>query len=136
MRMLIDANVHHGVGKILFEAGHDVDYVTKSFLEGTPDDEIETFARSDGWIIVSHDKRFLTRIQQPRYNFADPANTGFGRIMLMTSPATHLVRIGECLRLIELLHTESISENKRFLLVIGDHFIRFEDKPRRASTSN
>lgn len=129
MRLLVDANVHHGVGSVFVERNHIVDFVNESFLPGTPDHEIETVARADGWIIVSHDETFLKRIQQPRFNYDDLAASGFGRIMLCTRESLQVSRISETLGLIELLHAEAIRSSRRFLLTIGPNWIRFDDRP-------
>jgi hypothetical protein len=128
MRLLIDANVHHHVGQILLSANHDVEYVTSSFLDGTPDEEIEIWARTYGWIIVSHDRQFLRRIAQARFDFDDTAGSGFGRIMLMTSVSSQLTRVSECLPVLELLHDEAVRVGNRYLVTIGERFIRYDDK--------
>lgn len=81
---MIDANVDRALGGVLESRGYRVAFVNQEFLPGTPDADIDTVARRDGWVIISHDQRFMRRIQQPRFNFPDPVTTGYGRLMLCT----------------------------------------------------
>ena len=66
--------------------------VVQLFPNGTPDGDIDVIARVDGWIIVSHDRRFMRAIQQPRYNFDIAVTTGYGRVMLCRSESGRRIR--------------------------------------------
>lgn len=129
LRFLIDANVVAHVGSVLYDRGHEVEYVSRAFADGTPDDDIDDFARVQGWIIVSHDRRFLSRLQQPRYNFPDPAASGYGRLMLNGNNALQVGRVTETIDLIERYHSWAIGTGKRFLACIGPNWTRFDDQP-------
>lgn len=129
MRFLLDANVDDAVGDVLLGRAHTVDYVNESFLPGTPDNEIDNVARIEGWIIVSHDQRFLRRIQQPRFGFTESARSGYGRIMLMTRESLQVRRMEQSLDIIELLHSRAVETGRRLLITVGDNFIRYDDEP-------
>lgn len=129
MRFMIDANVDDAVGDIILARGMLVDYVNKSFLPGTPDSTIEDVAKIDGWIIISHDEKFLQKIQQPKFNFGDVAASGYGRIMLCTRESLQTKRFAEVFDSIQLLFDYACNSGKRMLVTIGVNWIRFDDKP-------
>ncbi len=126
---MIDANVDDAVGDFLLTRAYNVDYINKSFLPGTPDNEIDSVARIEGWVIVSHDQRFLQKIQQPRYGFSDLARTGYGRIMLMTRESQQLSRISQAIDLIEMCHGKAVESERRLLITLGPNWIRYDDEP-------
>lgn len=128
-RFLIDANVSRTVGDVFADRGHDVDYVVRAFQEGTPDDAIDVFARTEGWIILSHDRRFMKRIQQPRYNFAETVASGYGRIMLCGPYVQQQVRVEQTIELIEMHLAWARINDKRFLVSVGPNWIRYDDMP-------
>ena len=126
MRFMVDANVDHAVGDLLNSRGHEVDFVNRLFAPGTPDDAIDAFAKADGWIIVSHDRDFLKKIQQKRFNFPDAANTGYGRIMLSGKESQQLDRVSSTLGLIEAYHAWAVETFHRLVITIGPTWIRFD----------
>lgn len=129
VQFLIDANVDAEVGSILANRGHEVGYVAQLFPEGTPDGAIDDFARTEGWIIVSHDRRFMKVIQQPRFNFDIAITTGYGRIMLCGPESRQRSRLEETIDLIELYYSWALRNGRRFLLTIGPNWIRYDDRP-------
>lgn len=129
MKFMVDANVDDEVGDILLSRAYPVDYVNKSFLPGTPDSQIDSVARLEGWIIVSHDQAFLQKIQQPRFGFTERAHTGYGRIMLLTRESLQISRVGQCMDLIETLFEKAVDTDRRLLLSIGPNYIRYDDEP-------
>lgn len=129
MRFLLDANVNDEVGDVLIARSFVVDYVNNSFLPKTPDGEIDTVARIEGWILISHDKKFLRKIQQPRFGFTDSASTGYGRIMLMTKESLQVRRIEQSMDIIEMIHTIAVATHRRLLLTVSDYFIQYNDEP-------
>lgn len=128
MRLLIDANVHQGVGEVFLARTHEVLFVNDAFLPKTPDPEIDAYARKEGWIIVSHDKEFLRKIQQPRFNFQDSIETGYGRIMLSGRESQQVERVAEVCDLVEALHGCALRIGRRFVVTIGPNWIRFDDQ--------
>lgn len=126
---MIDANVDEAIGSLLEYRGYRVAFVNQEFLPGTPDTDIETVARRDGWIIISHDRQFMKRIQQPRFNFPDPVTTGYGRIMLSSEEARQVRRFNETIDLIELLIAHALRAGKRFVVTVGPNWIRMDDMP-------
>lgn len=129
IRFLIDANVDAEAGSVLASRGHDVSYVVQVFPDGTPDGDIDAFARIEGWIIVSHDRRFMRVIQQPRYNFDISVTTGYGRVMLCGPESGQRIRLEETIDLIELCYSWALRNGRRFLLTIGLNWIRYDDRP-------
>lgn len=129
IRFLIDANVDAEAGNVLTSRGHTVTSVVKLFPDGTPDGDIDAFARIEGWIIVSHDRRFMKLIQQPRYNFDIAVTTGYGRVMLCGPESGQRSRLEETIDLIELYYSWAVSNDRRFLLTIGPNWIRYDDRP-------
>ena len=128
MRFMVDANVDHAVGDLLDSRGHEVDFVNRLFAPGTPDDAIDAFAKADGWIIVSHDRDFLKKIQQKRFNFPDTADTGYGRIMLSGKESRQLDRVRSMLELIEKYHEWAVATFRRLVITIGPNWTRFDDQ--------
>ncbi len=128
-RFLIDANVIEAVGSVFEVRGYDVAYVNRVFPEGTPDPDIDAFARTEGWIIVSHDRRFMRLIQQPRYNFDIAITTGYGRIMLCGPYAEQRERLEQIISLIEVTLDWAWARGQRLLLSIGPNWIRYDDQP-------
>ena len=129
MKFMVDANVNDAVGDFLLARGYVVDFVNKSFLPKTPDSDLNALAQVEGWIIVSYDKDFLRKIQQPRYGFPDPACSGYGRIMFMIRVSQQLKRIEQCMDIIEHIHGRALESDRRLLLTIGDNWIRYDDEP-------
>lgn len=129
IQFLIDANVDAEVGNILANRGHEVAYVVQLFPEGTPDRDIDAFARTEGWIIVSHDRRFMKVIQQPRFDFDIAVTTGYGRVMLCGPESGQRSRLEETIELIELYYWWALRNGRRFLLTIGPNWIRYDDQP-------
>lgn len=134
-RFLIDANVIESAGSVLEVRGYDVEYVTRAFAQGTPDLHIDAFARTEGWIILSHDRRFMKLIQQPRFNFDLAVTTGYGRIMLCGPYVEQRERLEKTVSLIELTHEWASTQGKRFLLSIGPNWIRYDDRPLSTNAS-
>jgi TolB-like protein len=128
MRIMIDANVDHAVGELLADRGHEVDFVNRLFAPGTPDDTIDTFAKADGWIVVSHDRDFLRKIQQKRFNFSDTAASGYGRITLSGRESQQLERVRSTMELIEGYHRWALDTGHRLVITIGPSWIRFDDQ--------
>ncbi len=125
---MIDANVDHAVGELLADRGHDVDFVNRLFAPGTPDDTIDAFARADGWIIVSHDRDFLRKIQQKRFNFPDTAESGYGRITLTGRESQQFERVLATIDLIEAYHRWALDTGHRLVITLGPSWIRFDDQ--------
>lgn len=134
-RFLIDANVIEGVGSLLGDLGYDVEYVNRAFAQGTPDLDIDAFARMEGWIILSHDRRFLKLIQQPRFNFDLAVTSGYGRIMLCGPESEQRERLEQTISLIELAHDWAWTHGRRLLLSIGPNWIRYDDRSLAPKTS-
>ena len=134
-RFLIDANVIEAVGSVLVVRGYDVEYVTRVFPQGTPDLDIDGFARAEGWIILSHDWRFMKLIQQPRFNFDLAITTGYGRIMLCGSYAEQRERLEPTISLVELTLDWALARGQRLLLTIGPNWIRYDDRPMSTKVS-
>lgn len=128
-RVLIDANAKDEVGNVFQEAGADVVWVTRSYDEGFPDVEIDSVARNEGRIVVGHDQRFLQSIQQRMFQFNIPASSGYGRIMLCGRENRQPDRLREALPFLILCHRWAMETNHRFLVIIGDNWVRFDDKP-------
>lgn len=103
MKFMVDANVDEALGAMLDSRGYRVAFVNQEFLPATPDADIDMVAQQEGWIIISHDQRFMRKIQQPRFNFPDPVTTGYGRLMLCTRESQQVRRFEETIELIELL---------------------------------
>ena len=99
------------------------------FPEGTPDGDIDAFARTEGWIIVSHDRRFMKVIQQPRFDFDVSITTGYGRVMLCEPESQQRARLEETIGLVELHHGWALRNGRCFLLTIGSNLIRYDDRP-------
>jgi hypothetical protein len=127
MRFMIDANVDHAVGGFLRQRGHHVDFVNRMFAPGTPDDAIDAVARAEGWIIVSHDREFLRKIQQKRFSFRETAGTGYGRIMLCGRESLQLERVRATIEVIELYHRWAVTMSRRLVVTIGTNWVRFDD---------
>ncbi|TXG79780.1 MAG: hypothetical protein E6R14_10430 [Thermomicrobiales bacterium] len=127
-RTLVDANAQYRVGTILAEANADVLWVTDVFPDGTEDDAIDQYARSEGRIVVGHDRRFLSRIQQIPYQFDIPVSTGYGRIMLMGRESAQPDRIQEVLPFLALIHRWALENDQRFLVTVSDNSIRYDDR--------
>lgn len=125
----MDVNTHDEVGAVLASAGADVIWANSHYVEETPDETIERFARDEGRIIVSHDRNFLKMIQQRRFQFDTPASSGFGRILLCGHEPRQAERIREVLPLLELIRQWAITTDHRFIVTVGDNWIRFDDKP-------
>lgn len=136
MRFMLDANVDEAVGTFLESRDHRVNFVNRSFLPGTPDSEIDAVARIDGWIIVSHDQRFLRKIQQPRFAFSDPAHSGYGRVMLMTRLSQQATRVRQCLDIIEMVYAHAMATGRRLLITVGPAFVRYDDQPAPSTLSS
>ncbi len=134
MRLLIDANVHQGVGEVLRAHAHEVLFVNDAFFPKTPDPQIDEFARTEGWIIVSHDKEFLRKTQQPRFNFRDSIETGYGRVMLSGRESQQVERVAEVCDLVEALHGCALQTGRRFVVTIGPNWIRFDDQALNRSS--
>ena len=130
MRLMIDTNVIHGVGTMLRSRGHTVEFVNVLFAPGMPDSDIDSFARLQGWIIVSHDQEFMRKIQQPRFNFELSVASGYGRIMLTGKESAQLDRFRDTVELIESYHQWALRTNHRLVVTIGPTWIRFDDQPR------
>lgn len=128
-RILVDANAKDEVGEVFLNAGADVVWVTKEFDEGFPDDGIDAFARRQGRIIVGHDQRFLQSIQQRMFQFDIPATSGYGRIMLCGREERQPDRLREVLSFLILCHEWAAVTSRRFLISVGDNWVRFDDKP-------
>ncbi len=128
-RVVIDANAKDEVGNVFLEAGADVVWVTREFDEGFPDKEIDEFARKQGRIIVGHDQRFLQSIQQRMFQFNASAATGYGRIMLCGREERQPDRLRETLPFLILCHNWAIETGTRFLITVGDNWVRLDDKP-------
>ena len=127
-RIPVDANAQYRVGTALADAGADVLWVTDVFPQATEDDAIDQYACSEGRIVIGHDQRFLSRIQQVPYRFELPASTGYGRIMLMGRESAQPDRIAECLPILLLIHRWALENGRRFLVTIGDNWIRYDDR--------
>ena len=127
-RFLIDANAHYQVGTALAEIGADVLRVTQVFPDGTEDDAIDQYARSEGRIVVGHDRRFLSRIQQVPYQFVLPVSTGYGRIMLIGRESAQPDRIREALPLLTITYQWALENERRFLVTVSDNWIRYDDR--------
>ncbi len=119
------------VGHVFESRGHDVIYVNEALPAAADDDLVDQFARSDKRIIEGHDQRFLKRIQQQIYQFPDSVGSGYGRIMLIGREGNQPDRIRSALPFIELCHTWAHENERRFLIVVGDHFIRYDDREVR-----
>lgn len=125
----MDVNADDGVGTIFVRAGADVIWANRHYPRETPDEVIEDFARQQGRIIVSHDRQFLKMIQQRRFQFDIPASTGYGRILLCGYEPRQPERIREVLPLLGLFREWAIVTDHRFIVTVGDNWIRFDDKP-------
>lgn len=128
-KIIVDVNIHDAVGGVFAQSGANVIWANTYYPKETPDEIIEDFARSDGRIIVSHDRRFLQMIQQRRFQFDTPASSGFGRILLCGHELRQTERIREVLPLLETIWQWTIATNHRFIVTVGDNWIRFDDKP-------
>lgn len=128
-RILVDANAKDEVGEVFLDAGADVVWVTREFDEGFPDDAIDEFARRQGRIIIGHDQRFLQSIQQRMFQFDIPATNGYGRIMLCGREERQPNRLRELLSFLILCHNWATETDRRFLISVGDNWVRFDDKP-------
>lgn len=128
-KIIVDVNTHDAVGNVFAQFGASVIWANNHYPEETPDDFIEDFARTEGRIIVSHDRHFLKMIQQRRFQFDIPASTGFGRILLCGYEPRQAERIREVVPLLELMRDWAISTDHRFIVTVGDNWVRFDDKP-------
>ncbi len=128
-RVIVDANAKNEVGDVFQEAGADVVWVTRSFDEGFPDADIDEFARNEGRIIVGHDQRFLQSVQRRMFQFDIPVTSGYGRIMLSGREERQPDRLRELLPFLALCHRWALATQHRYLVTIGDNWIRFDDKP-------
>jgi len=128
-RIVVDVNTHDSVGDVFLDAGANVIWANREYDKGTPDEEIDFAAKEGGRIIVSHDRRFLQMIQQRRFQFDVPASTGYGRILLCGSEPRQANRVREILPLLEIIRNWAIATDHRFIVTIGDNWIRFDDKP-------
>jgi hypothetical protein len=128
-RILIDVNTHGGVNRLFREAGAHVETAWAAVHETAPDENIDDYAQRNGCIIVSHDRRFMRLIQQRLYQRDIPASTGYGRILLCGGERQQPIRLREVLPLLVLYHSWAIATNRRFLAVVGDNWVRFDDKP-------
>lgn len=135
-RFLIDANVHRDVGAALADAGHDIVYVFEVFPPKASDDEIDQYARSQGRIVVSHDARFMRRIQQQMFQFEEPLSSGYGRIMLSGNEVEVADRVREVFPLLEMLMERALASEQRFLVTVADTWIRYADRPRAMTTES
>ncbi len=129
MKFMIDANVDEALGTMLDFRGYRVAFVNQEFLPGTPDADIDTLAQREGWIVISHDQRFMRKIQQPRFNFSDLVTTGYGRLMLCTWESQQVRRFDETIELIETLVAWAVGASKRLVITIGPNWVRFDDMP-------
>lgn len=132
---MIDANVDTLLGEVLNSRGYRVAFVHQEFLPGTPDADIDLVARRDGWVIISHDRNFMRRIQQPRFNFADSVATGYGRVMLSTRESRQVERFEQTFDLFETLLAYALRADKRLVITIGANWVRFDDMPLIRETS-
>lgn len=126
---MVDVNAHYAVGDVLHEAGAEVHWANRRFPIGTPDDEIDRFSRNEGRIVISHDRRFLQKIQQRRFQSDLPASTGYGRILLCGREDRQPDRLREVLPLLIVIHDWAVETDHRFIVTISDTWIRFDDKP-------
>lgn len=126
-RLLVDANTHRNVGVALERRGHDVLYVNEVLPAGTDDDIVDQFARSDRRVIIGHDKAFLRKVQQKTFQFPDSLSTGYGRIMLIGREKAQPERMAAALPFIELCYGWTLANDPRFLMIVADHCIRYDD---------
>jgi hypothetical protein len=128
-KIIVDVNTHDAVGDVFVESGANVIWANSHYPDETPDEFIEDFARNEGRIIVSHDRQFLKMIQQRRFQFDIPASSGFGRILLCGYEPRQAERVREVMPLLELMRGWAIASDHRFIVTVGDNWIRFDDKP-------
>lgn len=128
-KIVVDVNTHDTVGLVLAELGADVIWANSYYAEETLDETIEVEARAEGRIIVSHDRNFLKMIQQRRFQFDTPASSGYERILLCGYEPRQADRIREVIPLLELIHRWAVDTGRRFIVTIGDNWVRFDDKP-------
>lgn len=128
-RILIDVNTHRDVGRFFRETGAFVESARVALHETAPDEKIDEFAQRNGCIIVSHDRRFMRLIQQRLYQRDISASTGYGRILLCGVERQQANRLREVLPLLVLYHNWALATNRRFLAIVGDNWVRFDDKP-------
>jgi len=128
-RVIVDVNADDDVGRVLERAGADVLWANRHYPRETPNEVIQGFARQEGRIVVSHDRRFLQMIQQRRFQFDTPASTGYGRVLLCGRENRQPARIRETLPLLVLLRRWAIETDHRFIVTVADSWIRFDDKP-------
>jgi hypothetical protein len=126
---MVDVNTDDSVGDVLVAAGADVQWANKEFDKGTLDEQIDRAARVAGQVIVSHDRRFLQMIQQRRFQFDLSAASGYGRILLCGHEQRQAERIREVLPLLDVIRNWAIATDHRFIVTVGDNWIRFDDKP-------
>lgn len=70
MKILIDMNLSPDWVQVLRQAGWDAEHWSRIGNPKAPDQEIMEWARSNGWIVFTHDLDFgallaLTRVQSP-----------------------------------------------------------------------
>jgi hypothetical protein len=128
-KIIVDVNTHDAVGNVFASTGASVFWANTHYPKETPDEVIEEFARSNGLIIVSHDRRFLQMIQQRRFQFDTPASSGFGRILLCGHELRQAERIREVLPLLGVIRQWAVATDHRFIVAVGDNWIRVDDKP-------
>jgi hypothetical protein len=129
--VLIDANTQRAVGRAFAQLGADVVYVTDIFAEKTEDSAIDRWAQSEGRIIVGHDVNFMRAIQQNSFQFNVSVQSGYGRVMLCGRYADQAARLRQVATFLSVCHQWAVEQDNRFLVSIGDNWVRFDDGPLR-----
>lgn len=119
MRWIVDENVAGMLIRSLRERGHDVLSVRES-LPGAADSDILARARTDGRVVVTHDKDF----GELAFRFGLPATSGIVLLRLSGSnPETDNRRVMEVL--------ESRTDWNNQFAVVTDDRIRIRLLPRK-----
>lgn len=128
-RILIDINAHSDVARFFQDAGATVELARTVLRETALDSEIDDYARRNGCIIVSHDRRFMQLIQRRPYQRDIAASTGYGRILLSGKERSQADRLREVLPIMNIYHHWAVETDRRFIVTIADTWIRFDDQP-------
>jgi hypothetical protein len=68
------------------------------------------------------------------FQFEEPLSSGYGRIMLSGNEVELPARMREVFPLLTLLMDQALASEQRFLVTVADTWIRYDDRPRPATT--
>lgn len=120
MRLLIDENVHIGVGAVFAAAGHDVTNVRDLLTLSTPDDVIADIADDENLIVVTHDRDFRRLIPQIPWGERRRFRETTGRISLSGVREPDAVRrVASLMPEIEFTYGRALIKGQRLIMSIS-----------------